>query len=210
MFIRDLRYALRQVRHAPGFFACAALLIAVGATANTQIFTVVNALLLRPLPVRDPQNLVQLFDIHPKIPPNPNYPYRFYEEFTGASSTLLGAVGQSESTVALEQDGRADRVHVHKVTDNYFVDLGVQALLGRVLGRGDNHTAVLSYAYWSRGFGRDPKAVSEKVRLHGHVFTIVGVASREFNGTPVVRSRFQYGRRCAPVSVGNTVTLKRL
>lgn len=169
MFIRDLRYALRHVRRAPGFFACAALLITVGITANTPIFTLVNALLLRPLPVRDSQNLVQLFDIHPKLPPNPYYPYRFYEEFTRASSTLFGAVGQSESTVALEQGGRADRVHVHKVTDNYFGDLGVQAMLGRVLDRGDSHTAVLSYAYWSRGFGRDPKAVGEKVRLQAFV-----------------------------------------
>ena len=153
MFIRDLRYALRHVRRAPGFFACAALLITVGITANTPIFTLVNALLLRPLPVRDSQNLVQLFDIHPKLPPNPYYPYRFYEEFTRASSTLFGAVGQSESTVALEQGGRA----------------GVQAMLGRVLDRGDSHTAVLSYAYWSRGFGRDPKAVGEKVRLQAFV-----------------------------------------
>jgi macrolide transport system ATP-binding/permease protein len=185
MFIQDLRYALRQVRRAPGFFACAALLIAIGIAANTQIFTLVNALLLRPLPVRDPGNLVQLFDIRPKVPPNPYYANRFYKDFVKSSSTLFSAVGQIESVVALEQSARADRVHVCKVTDNYFRDLGVEALLGRVLGRGDDHTVVLSYAYWSRAFGRDAGAIGQKVKLHGHAFTIVGVASREFNGTVI-------------------------
>jgi hypothetical protein len=99
---QDLRYGLRQFRRSPGFFAIAALLIALGIAANTQIFTLVDGLLLRPLPVRDPQNLVQLFEVRPKLPAYAYFDYRFYNQLAGYSSTLFQFAGQMEITLALE------------------------------------------------------------------------------------------------------------
>src|SRR5260370_18717143 len=147
---QDLRYAARQFRRAPGFFSIAVLLIAIGIAANTQIFALVNALLLRPLAVRDPQNLVQLFEICPKLPPYPFFDYAMYRELRSHSSTLLNPVGQFEYTVPLECGANAERIHALDVTDNFFSELGVRAILGRVLANGDDHTAVLSYPYWAR------------------------------------------------------------
>src|SRR6185369_677321 len=135
-FAQDLRYAARQFRRSPGFFAVAILLVALGVAANTQIFTLVNTLLLRPLPVRDPQNLVQLFEIRPKVPAYPYFDYPFYKELTSRSSTLFQAAGQMEWILPLEKGTNTERIHLHGVTDNFFSDLGVPPLLGRVLSNG--------------------------------------------------------------------------
>src|SRR5437868_832038 len=170
VFAQDLRYAARQVRRSPGFFAVAALLIALGVAANTQIFTLVNTLLLRPLPVRDPQNLVQLFEIRAKLPAYPYFDYPLYKELASESSTLFQVAGQMEWILPLERSANTERSHVYGVTDNFFSDLGVPPLLGRVLSKSDDHVAVLSYGYWVRSFGHDPKAVGQIVRLKGHPF----------------------------------------
>lgn len=180
-----MRYALRQVRRSPGFFAVAAFLIALGTAAATQIFTLVDALLLRPLPVRDPHNLVQLFEQQPKRPADPYFDYRFYTQLSRHSSTLFEVVGQIDTTRALERNGHAERVHAVAVTESFFSSLGVAPLLGRVLGRGDDHLAVLSYACWARSFGRDSKVIGRAVRLQGHSYTIVGVTPPAFTGTTV-------------------------
>ncbi len=182
---QDFRYAIRQLRRSPAFFLVAVLLIAVGIAATTQIFTLIDAVLLRPLPVRDPQNLVQLFVIHPKRPLDPFFEYRFYKQLSRDSSTLFKTVGQIDSTRGLERGEHAERIHASAVTENFFNDLGVAPLLGRVLGSGDNHAAVLSYGYWSRGFARDPRVLGQLVRIQGHPYTIVGVTPREFTGTTV-------------------------
>ena len=184
-FTQDLAYAARQFRRSPGFFGAATLLIALGVAANTQIFTLVDALLLRPLPVRDPQSLVQLFEIRPKVPAYPYFDYPFFKELASRSSTLFQAAGQMEQTLPLERGSNAERSRPYGVTDNFFNDLGVRPLLGRVLTSGDDHVAVLSYGYWVRSFGRDPKVVGQAVRLKGHVFQIVGVTPEQFDGTIV-------------------------
>jgi hypothetical protein len=185
VFAQDLRYAARQLRRSPGFFGVAALLIALGVAANTQIFTLVNTLLMRPLPVRDPQNLVQLFEIRPKVPAYSYFDYPLYKQLDIRSSTLFQVAGQMEWILPLERSANTERSHVYGVTDNFFSDLGVRPLVGRVLSNGDDHVAVLSYGYWVRSFGRDPKAVGQIVRLKGHPFQIVGIAPEQFDGTIV-------------------------
>src|ERR1700730_3249178 len=184
-FTQDLRYAARQFRRSPGFFAVAGLLIALGVAANTQIFTLVNTLLLRPLPVRDAHSLVQLFEIQPKRPPYPYFDYPLYKELAGRSSTLFQVAGQMEWILPLERGTDTQRSHAYGVTDNFFNDLGVRPLLGRLLTNGDDHVAVLSYGYWVRSFGRDPKVVGQTVRIKGRPFQIVGVAAEQFDGTIV-------------------------
>ncbi len=183
ILFQDVRYGIRRLRRSPGFFAIAALLVAIGMAATTLIFTLVDALLLRPLPIRDPQNLVQLFELQPKRPAEPYFDYRFYNQLSRHSSTLFQAVGQIDTTRALEVDGHAERIHAVAVTEDFFNSLGVTPLLGRVLGGGDDHLLVLSYGYWSRKFGRDPRAIGQVVRLQGHAYTIIGVTSDGFTGT---------------------------
>src|ERR1700688_599933 len=134
--MQDFRYAIRQLRRAPGFFGTAALLIAVGIAAATLIFSLVDSLLLRPLPVRDPQNLVQVFIQQPKRPADPYFDVRFYKQLAHDSSTLFGMVGQIDTTRALERDGHAERIHATGVSENFFSELGVTPALGRLLGKG--------------------------------------------------------------------------
>lgn len=183
--LQDLRFAARQFRRSPGLFAVAALLIALGIMANTQISTLVNALLLRPLPVRDPQSLIQLFEIRARRPDYPYFDFRFYRELASRSTTLVRPVAQIEWTLSLERGTSVERSHPHLITDNFFEDLGVRPLLGRLMAKGDDHVAVLSYRYWQSSFGGDPKAVGQTVRVRGHAFQIIGVTPEEFTGTIV-------------------------
>jgi len=141
--------------------------------------------LLRPLPVRDPRNLVQLFEQQPKRPADPYFDYRFYTQLSRHSSTLFEVAGQIDTTRALERNGHAERVHAVAVTESFFSSLGVAPLLGRVLGGGDDHLAVLSYACWTRSFGHDSKVIGRAVRLQSHSYTIVGVTRPAFTGTTV-------------------------
>jgi predicted permease len=185
MFSQELRYGLRQLRRSPGFFAIAASLIAIGIAATTQIFSLVDALFLRPLPVSNPQNLVQLFEHQQKRPADPYFDYTFYKQLAAASSTLSNLIGQWNTTHALEQNGHTERVHTVSVTDNYFPELGITPLVGRVIAAGDRHVAVLSYSYWSRSFNRDPNVIGQSVRLQDHAYTIIGVAPEPFTGTSI-------------------------
>src|SRR5215468_3181463 len=182
--LRDLRYAGRQFRRSPGLFAVAVLLIAFGIAANTQVFTLVNALLLRPLPVRDPQNLVQLFEIVPKRPAYPYFDYPLYKQLANSSATLFQVIGQWDWTLPLERGTSIERSHVYAVTGNFFNDLGVRSLLGRVFDENDDHVAVASYGYWVRS-GRDPSVLNQTVRLKGHSYRIIGVTAQGFTGTIV-------------------------
>lgn len=184
-FAEDLRYGIRQIRRSPGFFAVAALLLAVGIATSTQIFTLVDALFLKPLPVSNPQNLVQLFEQQAKRPAEPYFDYAFYRRLAHDSSTLFSVVGQIETTRAMEQQGHAERIHAAAVTEEFFTDLGVTPLLGRVLLTGDDHVLLLSYACWTRSFGRNPNVIGRRVRLQGHAYTIVGVTQQAFTGTTI-------------------------
>ncbi len=94
-------------------------------------------------------------------------------------------MGQIDTTRALERTGFAERIHAVAVTGNFFADLGVAPLLGRVLGSRDDHVAVLSYACWSRSFRRDPKVIGQAIRLQGHAYTIIGVTPEAFTGTTI-------------------------
>jgi predicted permease len=196
---QDLAYAIRQFRRSPGFFALAILLIGAGIGANTLIFTLVDAVFLRPLPVRTPQSLVELFVLLPNLPPQPGFSWDAYHQVAEHSSTLFDVVGQTEIDVAMERGSYAERARSQGVTENYFEALGVSAFRGRVFGARDRNVAVLSYDCWVRNFGRDPNALGQVVRLEGHPFQIVGVTPKEFNGTtldngPDIRVLFRDSR----------------
>ncbi len=183
--LQDLRFALRQVRRSPAFFLAATLLIAAGIAVNTVVFSLIDAVILRRLPVRDPERLVQLFEVHPRVPARSYFEYGLLRDLREHSSTLTDVVGQMEMTAPITHDRIVERIHPHCVTDDYFRSLGVSASLGQVLKAGDELVAVLSDAYWRRNFGADPKVIGQTIRLYNRPFTIVGVAPPSFGGTVI-------------------------
>jgi predicted permease len=192
-FLRDLRFGIRLLAKSPVFTASAALLLAVGIAANTLIFSVVDALLLQPLPVSHPENLVRLVEVHPNNFVTWDLPFDFCNAAAARDTDLSEVICQGEADVAFDLASSAgastERVRVHLVSPNFFSALGVHAYLGRVLTVEDEHTramnAVLSYDFWHRGLRGDPAIVGRKIILGGHPFTIVGVSPELFNGLMV-------------------------
>src|SRR6266700_1356626 len=202
--LQDLKYALRMLRRSPGFTAVAVLSLALGIGANTAIFSLLNAVLLRELPV---QNLSQLVLFGTGRPAGSTdgccatdlYSYLFYREMrqknqvfsdTSAMLSLLfggmhGAVGGSASL---------EPMNVQLVSGRYFPMLGVKPILGRAFTQaedepaGGHPVAMVSYSWWKRGFNRDPAVVGKTVKLGSTIYTIIGVAPPEFFGTKVGES----------------------
>ena len=182
IFLQDLRYAARQFRRSPGFFAVAALLIALGIAANTQIFTLVNALLLRPLPVRDPQNLVQLFEIRPKVPA---YPYFDYPLLQGTRQPFIHAIpsgrpdGMDPAPGAGLERGAQSSVRCHR----QFLQRPRRAAAA---GPGSRPMATTTSpsSLTGTGFAASdaiPRLWARLCDFKGHAFQIVGVAPEQFD-----------------------------
>ncbi len=186
---QNLRYTTRVLRKNPGFTAVALLSLALGIGANGAIFTLINALLLRDLPVRQPDRLVELSAIRQdhKIPFS--FPmFREVERGQRVFSGLIGWGGPGKSNV--EVNGALAQGRVESVTGNYFSELGVTPHLGRLLTSEDVNpragstfqVAVLSYEFWRRHFGGTHDVVGKQIRIEGHPFTIVGVTRKWFTG----------------------------
>jgi predicted permease len=185
--LKDLHYAARRLRRTPGFVIVSTLLIAVSLACNTVIFGLVDVLLLRTLPVRDPDSLVQLFELRPTIPAQEYLSADVRDLIAAESTTLTDVMGEYEVTTSLEQEAATSSVDVGLVTANYFEGLGIDASLGRNLGIEDavagNRITVLSHRAWTRHFQQDPAIVGRTVRLAGQPYLIVGVLPEGFNGT---------------------------
>src|SRR5690349_828750 len=177
--LRDLHFGVRLLAKSPVFTITAALLLAVGISANTLIFSVVNALLIRPLPVPHPENLVRLVEVHPHDFITWDLPYNTCSELAARDSSLSEVICQGETDVAFSDQASTERVRVHLVSPNYFASLGTRAYLGRVLSAQDEHlaarNAVLSYRFWQRRFQGDPAVLGRSILLRGQPFTIIGV-----------------------------------
>jgi predicted permease len=188
-FLRDLRFGVRLLAKSPVFAITAALLLAIGISANTLIFSLINALLLRPLPVSHPESLVRLVEVHPNDFVTWDLPYNFCKSWAIRDADFSEVICQGEADVAFSDGNSTERVRVHLVSPNFFSSLGVRAHLGRVLTAEDERTgplnAVLSYAFWQRRFQGDASVLGRKIILAGHAFTIVGVSPEEFNGLAV-------------------------
>ncbi|HXW06400.1 MAG TPA: ABC transporter permease [Vicinamibacterales bacterium] len=185
---RDVRYAARRLRRSPAFAVVAVLTLALGIGANTAIFSAVDAIMLRRLPVDRPQELIALRTVYPNGV-EPVFSYAAYRTFAADAADLVEAMAASTvRRAAVAIDGPPEPVDHQWVSGNYFSVLGVPAALGRTLLDSDDRrpspeaVAVLSDACWRRRFGGDPAVVGRRVRLGGTAFTIVGVAPPGFSG----------------------------
>jgi predicted permease len=187
--VRDLSFGIRLLAKSPAFTITAALLLAIGISANTLIFSVIDALLLKPLPVSQPENLVRIVEVHPNEFVTWDLPYNFCDAAAARDAGFSEVLCQGEADVAFRDQASTERVRVHLVSPNFFASLGVSAYLGRVLNAEDERTrsqnAVASYDFWRRRLASDRSVVGRKIVLAGHPFTIVGVSPEAFNGLAV-------------------------
>ena len=190
---QDARYALRMLLQNPGFSSVAVLSLALGIGANTAIFTLIDTVLLRSLPVRDPEQLV-VFALNPEKPsPFTSYPdYRYLRDHNQSFSGVIAHSGNLPVSLAIPAEGglaAPEMATVTQVSGNYFDVLGVTPAIGRMLTADDDKTEgahpwlVLDYGFWRQRFGGDPRAVGMRVTVNGSPFTIVGVARSGFTGT---------------------------
>ncbi|HXI41225.1 MAG TPA: ABC transporter permease, partial [Bryobacteraceae bacterium] len=189
--IQDIRYALRLGRKSPAFFACVILLLALGIGLNSAIFSLLDALLLRPLPVRKPAELVRLVQVAAPLGPRSFFTYNTYRALERRNRCFAAVFGYSESNVAVRDNGGAHSVRCHIVSGSFFNALGVQPLYGRTLTPADElHAsdvlpAVLSNTFWIRSYHGDPSVIGKKLTIQNRVFTIVGVMPPGFHGVQV-------------------------
>lgn len=198
--IHDVRYAVRGLRRNPGFTIVAVLTLALGIGANTAIFTLVNALLLKPLPVTDPGRLAVFTVVSPSGSLEDSFSYPFYEQVRDTAHTFSGLAASGGignlrvAAIGSVASAEIEMVVGERVTGNFFSVLDVDALLGRTFtsaddGRGSaGPVVVLSHAFWKRRFDSDPSVVGRHVTVNELPFTVVGVMPPGFFG-------FEVGRR---------------
>jgi predicted permease len=184
----DLRYGLRWLRRSPAFAAAAVLSIALGIGANTAIFSLVNAVLLRLLPVDDPHSLVLLTRSDDRTRLGSSFPYPFYRQLQDSQTVLDSVICRAGMSPNVEAGGPAERVSGELVSGNYFEVLGVRPHLGRLFVPEDNRVAgghplvVVSHGYWQRRFGGDPLIIGQTIRVNTYPMTIIGVTPPGFHG----------------------------
>jgi len=187
--LQNLRYTIRVLSKNPGFTAVAILSLALGIGANTAIFTLINALLLRNLPVRHPERLVQLVAVRPdgKVP----FSYPMFREVERNQRVFTGLIGGGAAGMFnVEVNGVLEQNHLMTVTGNCYSELGTTQLIGRLLTREDSNpssgttsqVAVLGYEFWQRRFGGALDVVGKQIRIEGRPFTIIGVTRKWFAG----------------------------
>jgi len=189
---QDGRYALRLLARSPGFTAVAVLVFALGIGANTAVFSLVNSLLLRTLPVEKPEQLVLLATQRQTGDPSSDFSYPEYREFASHTNSYQGVFGFSPiDALKVSVQGETETATGVQVSGSYFETLGVHAAAGRVLTTDDERTSglglvcVISHDYWRRKFSADPGAFGKIIRLNDRPYTIVGVVEPEFHGVQI-------------------------
>lgn len=186
--LQDLRYALRQLRRRPAFTAVTVLTLALGIGATTVVFSVVNAVLLRPLPVEDPGRLVSMIESRQSGRSESMLSLPQYRAYRERASTLSGLAAHSLQDATLTTAAGASASIAAYVSGNYFEVLGVRPAAGRFFyedearGPGAAPVVVVSWDLWQRELGGSPDAVGEPIKVNGRSLTVVGVAPRGFHG----------------------------
>jgi putative ABC transport system permease protein len=195
---QDIRFGLRVLAKNPGFTVIAVITLALGIGANTAIFSLMNQVLLRRLPVRNPSELVVLHNPGPKTgrvssdgDDSDSFSYPMYKGLRDGAASAISLLARSSSDASLASEGQTERGRLELVTGNYFDVLGVTPALGRVFradddkNPGGDQLAVLSYSYWTRHFGADPNVLNKTILVNNVPMTIVGVSRNGFTGVQV-------------------------
>jgi predicted permease len=188
-FVQDCRYGLRNLSRSPVFTSVAVLSLALGIGANTAIFSLMDRVMFRMMPVREPERLVQITRFHPPYgPASVSYPlFQAFQKGIGSFESVLAHHELNDRDITI--DAAPDAVNFDLVSGSYFPLLGVHAVIGRTFNEdvdrapGANAVAVISYRYWQRRFFSDPAAIGKRFRRLNTVFTIIGVTPRDFHGT---------------------------
>jgi len=190
----DLRFALRTLARSPMFTAVAVLSLALGIGANTSIFSLLDQVVYRSLPVRDPRSLV-VFHVDDHGPGHRSadnsqsvFSYPMYKDLRDRSVVTSGVIARSHAPVSISWNGQTERARAEIVSGNLFDVLGVRPQIGRLLSADDDGApgahpvVVLSHDYWVRRFGADPGVLNQKVAINGHPMVVIGVAPAGFRG----------------------------
>src|SRR2546425_12280774 len=190
-FLSDLRYGFRMLRKGRGVTAAAVLSLALGLGVNTAIFSLIDAVLLKALPVADPKQLYFINNVGTRGGGG-SPPYPCFEQFRSNTRYLSGLAAFSPAEPKINIDGQWEQIRGQFASGNYFSVLGVKTILGRplspsddsVIGKGgpDGPVAVISYNYWKRRFGQRPSVIVKVVQIINHSVTIIGVTPAEFYG----------------------------
>jgi len=183
----DVRYALRWLRRSPVFTLIAIASLAIGIGFNTTLFTLVDALLFRPLPVERPDDLVDVFTTGGDGDTYATTSYPDFLDFKSQNQVFSDMLGYSPSIAAVKLTDRSRLAMGEVVTGNYFQLFGVKPRIGRTLVPDDDRpgaprVAVISYRAWNREYGASPSVIGQAIRIHGQPYTIVGVLPSEFIG----------------------------
>ncbi len=199
-FVQDAAYGARALLRSKALTIVALLSLALGIGANTAIFSLLDAVMLRSLPVKDPAQLILLgkgstYGITDDFPRTDLYSYPFYRQMREKNQVFsdTAAIFSMTNSVHGFVEGRTDSepMNVQLVSGTYFTTLGVRAFMGRTLNdtddnsEGDHPVAVISYAWWKRSLARDPNVLNRQLRLGAMTYSIIGVAPPEFFGTKV-------------------------
>ena len=184
--LQDLRFALRVLRKSPGFTISAVLTLALAIGANAVVFSVMNAFILRPLNVPEPESLYGLW----RSPDNDmGESYADYVDLRQRNRSFDDLVAYNLAIAGLDTGGEPARTWIEEATGNYFDELRIRPFLGRFFHASDEHGPgsapylVLTYAFWHTHFHDDPSVVGRIVLVNKHPYTIIGVAPPEFHGT---------------------------
>ncbi|HMF55988.1 MAG TPA: ABC transporter permease, partial [Pyrinomonadaceae bacterium] len=187
----DFRYGLRGLLKNPGFAVVAVLSLAIGIGANTTIFSLINALLIRPLPVAAPEQLVNVHATSADGSSFHSFSYPDYIDYRDQSEVFDGLAAYTVNTYSLSTGGQSERIFGIVTSENFFTVMGIRPAFGHFFTAQEDRSetgepvAVLSYGYWVRRFGSDTSIVGKTLTLNGHSYNVIGIAPRKFTGPRV-------------------------
>jgi len=188
-FWQDIRYAARTLLNAPAFTIIAVVALGLGMAVNTTIFSVINGMLLRPLPVPHAEQVTVLASKQPGMSDFQKFSYPDYQDISRQTNAFTDVLAYHVTLAALSADRKVDQAILTRVSGNYFSALGIHASAGRLILPSEGQTPgadpilVLGYSYWKKRFAGDSQVIGKHVEINGHPVTVVGVAPQGFHGT---------------------------
>src|SRR2546421_7632673 len=185
--LKDLRYGIRMLARTPGFTLVAVLSLALGIGVNTTVFSLLDAVMLRSLPVQNPDQMVNIATREAGGAPHYDFSYPLYAGLRDHNDVLSGMIAYVDTSLGLAAGDQTERIRAEFVSANYFTVLGIQPAIGSAFAPDDERpgaarAVVISYALWKRRLGGEPAVLQKTIALNGRIFSVVGVAPQQFSG----------------------------